>query len=299
MKFGFVALIGRPNAGKSTLVNRIMGDKVSIVSDKAQTTRNSIKAIHSTPEAQVVFIDTPGIHKPSHELGKQLNRSAVNALEGVDIIYFLMDASKPFGTGDKYVLELCKKEKLPIFLIFNKIDLLSREELILRLTELNDLGYFDEIIPISALTNDNVDRLLKVTVDRLPEGDAQYPTEMTTEYPESFFITEIIREQVLTSTSEEIPHSVAIIIDNLKEDKKAMLIQASILVERDSQKSILIGKQGQKIKTIGSRARLTLEGRYGKRIFLDLIVKTEKNWRNDQQKLNAISKQNLGQTDHE
>jgi GTPase len=210
-----------------------------------------------------------------------------------------MDASKPFGTGDKYVLDLCKKEKLPIFLIFNKIDLLSREELILRLTELSALGYFDEIIPISALTNDNVDRLLRVTLDKLPEGEAQYPQAMTTEYPESFFITEIIREQVLTSTSEEIPHSVAIVIDNLKEDKKAMLIQASILVERDSQKSILIGKQGQKIKTIGSRARLTLEGRYGKRIFLDLIVKTEKNWRNDQQKLNAISKQNLGQTDHE
>lgn len=299
MKFGFVALIGRPNAGKSTLVNRIMGDKISIVSDKAQTTRNSIKAIHSTPDAQVVFIDTPGIHKPSHELGKQLNRSAVNALEGVDIIYFLMDASKPFGTGDRYVLDLCKKENIPIFLIFNKIDLLSREELILRLTEMSALDYFDEIIPISALTNDNVERLLRFTIDSLPEGDAQYPLEMTTEYPESFFITEIIREQVLTSTSEEIPHSVAIIIDNLKEDKKAMLIQASILVERDSQKSILIGKQGQKIKTIGSRARLTLEGRYGKRIFLDLLVKTEKNWRNDQQKLNAISKQNLGQTDHE
>lgn len=299
MKFGFVALIGRPNAGKSTLVNRIMGDKVSIVSDKAQTTRNSIKAIYTTPDAQVVFIDTPGIHKPSHELGKQLNRSAVNALEGVDLIYFLMDASKPFGTGDRYVLDLCKKEKIPVFLIFNKIDLLSKEQMILQLTELNALGYFDEIIPISALTNDNIDRLLNITVQRLPEGDMQYPSEMTTEYPESFFITEIIREQVLTSTSEEIPHSVAIVIDNLKEDKKAMLIQASILVERDSQKSILIGKQGQKIKTIGSRARLTLEGRYGKRIFLDLIVKTEKNWRNDQQKLNAISKQNLGQTEHE
>lgn len=299
MKFGFVALIGRPNAGKSTLVNRIMGDKVSIVSDKAQTTRNSIKAIYTTPDAQVVFIDTPGIHKPSHELGKQLNRSAVNALEGVDLIYFLMDASKPFGTGDRYVLDLCKKEKIPVFLIFNKIDLLTKEQMILQLTELNALGYFDEIIPISALTNDNIDRLLNITVQRLPEGDMQYPSEMTTEYPESFFITEIIREQVLTSTSEEIPHSVAIVIDNLKEDKKAMLIQASILVERDSQKSILIGKQGQKIKTIGSRARLTLEGRYGKRIFLDLIVKTEKNWRNDQQKLNAISKQNLGQTEHE
>ena len=299
MKFGFVALIGRPNAGKSTLVNRIMGDKVSIVSDKAQTTRNSIKAIYTTPEAQVVFIDTPGIHKPSHELGKQLNRSAVNALEGVDVIYFLMDASKPFGTGDRYVLELCKKEQIPIYLVFNKIDLLRREELILRLNELNALGYFEEIIPISALTNDNIDRLLKVTLDHLPEGEAQYPEDMTTEYPESFFITEVIREQVLTSTSEEIPHAVAIIIDNLKEDKKAMLIQASILVERDSQKSILIGKQGQKIKTIGSRARLTLEGRYGKRIFLDLIVKTEKNWRNDQQKLNAISKMNLGQTEHE
>lgn len=299
MKFGFVALIGRPNAGKSTLINRIMGDKVSIVSDKAQTTRNSIKAIYSTPEAQVVFIDTPGIHKPSHELGKQLNRSAVNALEGVDLIYFLMDASKPFGSGDRYVLDLCKKEEIPIFLIFNKIDLLRKEELIKSLSEMSAMGYFDEIIPVSALTNDNIDRLLNVTVDRLPEGEAQYPEDMTTEYPESFFITEIIREQVLTSTSEEIPHSVAIVIDNLKEDKKAMLIQASILVERDSQKSILIGKQGQKIKTIGTRARLSLEGRYCKRIFLDLIVKTEKNWRNDQQKLNAISKQNLGQTDHE
>lgn len=299
MKVGFVALVGRPNAGKSTLLNQIMKDKISIVSDKAQTTRNSIKAILSDETSQIVFIDTPGIHKPLHELGKQLNKTAVNALVGVDLAYFLMDATKPFGQGDQFVLDLIKKENIPIFLIFNKIDLLSREQLITRLSELAQSEYFSEIIPVSALTSDNVDTLLKVTRSYLPEGEALYPTDMTTEYPEQFFITEIIREQILVSTSEEIPHSVAILIDSFKEDKKAIYIQASILVERDSQKSILIGKQGQKIKAIGTAARLILEQRFGKSMFLELFVKVEKNWRNSSQKLNAITKQNTGQDPYE
>lgn len=294
MKVGFVALIGRPNAGKSTLLNQIMKDKISIVSDKAQTTRNSIKAILSTENAQIIFIDTPGIHKPMHELGKQLNKTAVSAMDGVDVVYFLLDATQAFGQGDQFVLDLIKKENIPIFLIFNKIDLLTREQMIVKLTELNKTELFSEIIPVSAITNDNVETLLKVTLDYLPEGEALYPTDMITEFPEQFFITEIIREQILISTSEEIPHSVAILIDNFKEDKQSILIQASILVERDSQKSIIIGKQGQKIKAIGSGARTILEKRLGKNIYLDLMVKVEKNWRNSTQKLNAINKQNTG-----
>jgi len=294
MKVGFVALIGRPNAGKSTLLNQIMKDKISIVSDKAQTTRNSIKAILSTEQSQIIFIDTPGIHKPLHELGKQLNKTAITAMDGVDVVYFLLDATQTFGQGDQFVLDLIKKENIPIFLIFNKIDLLTREQMIVKLTELNKTDLFSEIIPVSAITSDNVDTLLKVTMDYLPEGEALYPTDMITEFPEQFFITEIIREQILISTSEEIPHSVAILIDNFKEDKQSILIQASILVERDSQKSIIIGKQGQKIKAIGSGARALLEKRLGKNIYLDLMVKVEKNWRNSTQKLNAINKQNTG-----
>lgn len=295
MKVGFVALIGRPNAGKSTLLNAIMKDKISIVSDKAQTTRNSIKAILSTESSQIVFIDTPGIHKPLHELGKQLNKTAVTAMDGVDLVYFLLDATKPFGQGDQFVLDLIKKENIPIFLIFNKIDLLTKQQMILKLTELSQTNLFSEIIPVSAINTDNVDTLLKVTQSYLPDGEALYPTDVVTEYPEQFFITEIIREQILISTSEEIPHSVAILIDSFKEDKQAILIQASILVERDSQKSIIIGKQGQKIKAIGTGARAVLEKRLGKPIYLDLMVKVEKNWRNSNQKLNAINKQNTGQ----
>lgn len=294
MNVGFVALIGRPNAGKSTLLNQILKDKISIVSDKAQTTRNSIKGIMTTDDAQIVFIDTPGIHKPLHELGKQLNKTAVAAMDGVDLVYFLLDATKPFGQGDQFVLDLIKREHIPIFLIFNKIDLLTREQMIVKLTELNQTNLFSEIIPVSAINNDNVETLLKVTKTYLPEGEALYPVDMITEYPEQFFITEIIREQILISTTEEIPHSVAILIDSFKEDKKAILIQASILVERDSQKSIIIGKQGQKIKAIGTAAREILEKRFQKNIYLDLIVKEEKNWRNSTQKLNAINKQNTG-----
>ena len=299
MKIGFVALIGRPNAGKSTLLNQIMKDKISIVSDKAQTTRNSIKAILTSDEAQIVFIDTPGIHKPLHELGKQLNKTAVSAMDGVDLVYFLLDATKPFGQGDQFVLDLIKKENIPIFLIFNKIDLLTKEQMIVKLTELNQTQLFSEIIPVSAINNDNVETLLKVTEAYLPDGEAMYPVDVVTEYPEQFFITEIIREQILVSTSEEIPHSVAILIDSFKEDKKSILIQASILVERDSQKSIIIGKQGQKIKAIGTAAREVLEKRFQKNIYLDLIVKVEKNWRNSSQKLNAINKQNTGQNYNE
>ncbi len=294
MNVGFVALIGRPNAGKSTLLNQIMKDKISIVSDKAQTTRNSIKAILSTEATQIIFIDTPGIHKPLHELGKQLNKTAVSAMDGVDVVYFLLDATKPFGQGDQFVLDLIKREKIPLFLIFNKIDLLTKEQMIVTLTKLSQTNLFDEIIPVSAINDDNIDTLLKVTASYLPEGEPLYPIEMITEYPEQFFITEIIREQILISTSEEIPHSVAILIDNFKEDKQAILIQASILVERDSQKSIIIGKQGQKIKAIGIGAREILEKRLKKNIYLDLIVKVEKNWRNSTQKLNAINKQNTG-----
>ncbi|MEI7667996.1 MAG: GTPase Era [Erysipelotrichaceae bacterium] len=294
-KSGFVALIGRPNAGKSTLVNQIMQDKIAIVSNKAQTTRNMIRAILTEEDSQIIFIDTPGIHKPQNEMGKQLNRLAFSALEGVDLIYFLVDVTKTFGKGDQFVLEICKRQNLPIYLILNKIDLLSKKVLIEKLMEYENLHLFDEIIPISALRNDNIDHLLKITKDLLPISEALYPKDMITEFPEQFFITEWIREQILQTTSEEIPHSIAVLLDEYKEDKNSIFIQASIVVERDSQKAIIIGKNGQKLKSIGQAARENLEKRLKKPIYLDLFVKVEKNWRNSQNKLNAFSLNTTGQ----
>jgi len=294
-KCGFVALIGRPNAGKSTLLNQIMHDKIAIVSNKAQTTRNMIRAILTEEDSQIIFIDTPGVHKPRHELGKQLNRLAFSALEGVDLIYFLVDVTKPFGKGDEFVLEICKRQNLPIYLILNKIDLLSKKVLIEKLIEFENMHLFDEIIPVSALRNDNIDHLIKITKDLLPLSEALYPKDMLTEFPEQFFITEWIREQILQTTSEEIPHSIAVLIDEYKEDKHSIFIQASIVVERDSQKAIIIGKNGQKLKTIGQVARENLEKRLKKPIYLSLFVKVEKNWRNLQNKLDAFSLNTTGQ----
>lgn len=290
---GFIALIGRPNAGKSTLLNHILNHKVAIVSNKAQTTRNMIRGIKTTDNFQMVFIDTPGIHKPQHELGRQLNRLAFSALEGVDVIYYLLDATKPFGKGDQFVLDLCLKQNLPILLILNKIDLITKKQLMELLLQYSSMEIFKEVIPVSAKNNDNIDRLLEVTQSFIPEQEAFFSDDSMVDFPEYFYITEIIREHVLHLTNQEVPHSVAVTLENFKEDKKAILIQASIIADRDSQKGILIGKQGAMLKEIGQNARLELEKRFNKPVYLDLVVKVDKNWRNVQKRLNAYNNWDL------
>ncbi len=290
---GFIALIGRPNAGKSTLLNHILNHKVAIVSNKAQTTRNMIRGIKTTNDFQMIFIDTPGIHKPQHELGRQLNRLAFSALEGVDVIYYLLDATKPFGKGDQFVLDLCLKQNLPILLILNKIDLVPKKQLMELLLQYSSMEIFKEVIPVSAKNNDNIDRLLEVTQSFIPEQEAFFSDDSMVDFPEYFYITEIIREHILHLTNQEVPHSVAVTLDNFKEDKKAILIQASIIADRDSQKGILIGKQGTMLKEIGQNARIELEKRFNKPVYLDLVVKVDKNWRNVQKRLNAYNNWDL------
>ena len=290
---GFIALIGRPNAGKSTLLNHILNHKVAIVSNKAQTTRNMIRGIKTTNDFQMIFIDTPGIHKPQHELGRQLNRLAFSALEGVDVIYYLLDATKPFGKGDQFVLDLCLKQNLPILLILNKIDLVPKKQLMELLLQYSSMEIFKEVIPVSAKNNDNIDRLLEVTQSFIPEQEAFFSDDSMVDFPEYFYITEIIREHILHLTNQEVPHSVAVTLDNFKEDKKAILIQASIIADRDSQKGILIGKQGTMLKEIGQNARIELEKRFNKSVYLDLVVKVDKNWRNVQKRLNAYNNWDL------
>lgn len=292
---GFIALIGRPNAGKSTLMNQLVKHKVAIVSNKAQTTRNTIKAILTNEHSQIVFIDTPGIHKAQHELGRQLNKLSFSSIEGVDLIYYLFDASKEFSGSDRFVLDLLIKQSIPVFLILNKIDMLSRKELIEKLSELQSQFNFAEIIPVSALRQDNIETLVKVSEPYLPEGEKMFHEDWALDYPEQFMITEIIREHILHLTMEEIPHSVAVSLDNMKEDKKGILIQASIIAERDSQKGILIGKQGSMLKKIGQNAREELQERLKKPIYLDLLVKIEPNWRNTRRALNYLLHQELEQ----
>jgi len=234
-----------------------------------------------------------GIHKPQHELGRQLNRLAFSALEGVDVIYYLLDATKPFGKGDQFVLDLCLKQNLPILLILNKIDLVPKKQLMELLLQYSSMDIFKEVIPVSAKNNDNIDRLLEVTQSFIPEQEAFFSDDSMVDFPEYFYITEIIREHILHLTNQEVPHSVAVTLENFKEDKKAILIQASIIADRDSQKGILIGKQGAMLKEIGQNARLELEKRFNKPVYLDLVVKVDKNWRNVQKRLNAYNNWDL------
>ncbi len=287
-KSGFIAIIGRPNAGKSTLINQIMHSKVAIVSDKAQTTRNSIRAIVTDENSQLIFIDTPGIHKPKSELGRQMNRVAYSSLSGVDVIYYIFDGSESFGRGDEYVMEYLKKQEVPIFCVVNKIDSMAKGKLLELLMKLNATEIFSEIIPISAKTGDNVDRLFELTRNYMPEGVKYYPDEMKVDYPEQFILGEIIREKLLARTKEEIPHSIAVVFDQFAEKKESILIVATILVERDSQKGIVIGKGGELLKEVGQEARVELEAILGKRIYLELFVRVEKDWRNRKARLNSL-----------
>ncbi|HLT55899.1 MAG TPA: GTPase Era [Bacillota bacterium] len=285
-KSGFIAIIGRPNVGKSTFLNRVIGQKIAIMSDKPQTTRNKIQGVYTTDEAQYIFIDTPGIHKPKHKLGDFMVKVAENTLNEVDAILFMINAKEGYGKGDQYILDRLQNVKSPIFLIVNKIDLVHPDELLPLIDLYKDKGNFQEIIPISALEGNNIDRLLQVLKEYLPEGPKYYPEEQVTDHPERFIITEFIREKVLQLTREEVPHSITVVMDNLeRRENNTVFIQATIITERKSQKGILIGKQGKMLKNVGKRAREDIEALLGSKVYLELWVKVKEDWRNRESQL--------------
>jgi GTPase len=286
-KSGFIAIIGRPNVGKSTFMNRVIGQKIAIMSDKPQTTRNKIQGVLTQTDAQMVFIDTPGIHKPKHRLGDFMVKLAENTLNEVDAVLFMINASEGYGRGDQYILDRLQQVKRPVFLIINKIDLLHPDELFPLIETYKDKYKFEEVIPISALQGNNVNHLLEILKQHLPEGPQYYPEDQVTDHPERFIMSELIREKVLQLTREEVPHSIAVVIENIeKRDSNAIFIQATIVTERKTQKGILIGKQGSMLKSIGKYARLDIEALLGTKVYLELWVKVKKDWRNKQSQLN-------------
>ena len=287
-KSGFISIIRRPNAGKSTLLNAILNEKIAITSPKPQTTRDNIMGIVTTEDAQFIFIDTPGIHKPHHRLGKHLNRNAYQAIVEADINFVIIDATQPFGSGDEFLLSRIANSEVPTFLIVNKIDLLSKEQLLHVLKEWQTHYPFTEIIPISALKNNNIQELLAICKNYLQEGVQYFPDTMKSDHDAHFQISEIIREKVLYKTEEEIPHSVAVVLEHIEETEKHLFVQAMIIVERSSQKGILIGKQASMIRSIRMAAQKELKQRYGKNVTLELYVRVENNWRNRSSKLTQL-----------
>lgn len=279
---GFISIIGRPNVGKSTFLNRVIGQKIAIMSDKPQTTRNKIQGVLTTDDAQFIFIDTPGIHKPKHKLGDFMVKVAQNTLREVDLVLFMVNAEEGCGRGDEFIIEKLKSVNTPVFLVINKIDRIHPDELLTLVETYSKKHDFSEIIPISALEGNNVERLLEQIRNYMPEGPQYYPPDQVTDHPERFIVSELIREKVLHLTREEVPHSVAVVLDKMAtmEDKDVIHIMATIVVERDSQKGIIIGKRGSMLKEIGRRARMDIENLLGSKVFLELWVKVQKDWRN-------------------
>ena len=288
MKSGFVSLIGRPNVGKSTLINAVVGSKVAIVSNKPQTTRNVIQGIYNDESTQIVFVDTPGIHKPNHKLGKYLNRQAYDSINDVDIILFLVDASVELGKGDKFVLERIKETNKPVMLVLNKIDKLSHEQILKKINEYKDLYDFKEIIPLSALKKNNVKELVKTLRKYLPDEIRYYGENDTTNRSLEFMMSEIIREKVFNLTDQEVPHSITCVIEEVEVAKTSFTVHAVIIVERDSLKRIVIGSKGSMIKKIGIQSRIDLEKLLGKKVYLDLVVRTVKKWRDKEEYLDEF-----------
>lgn len=292
-KSGFLSIIGRPNVGKSTFMNRVIGQKIAIMSDKAQTTRNKIQGVFTTDDAQIIFIDTPGIHKPKHRLGDFMVQIAEDTLNEVDSILFMINANEGYGRGDQYIIDLLQKVNSPVFLIINKIDLIHPDKLLPLIEKYKSLYDFEEIIPISALEGNNVEHLVDVLKNHLPEGPQYYPEDQVTDHPERFVISELIREKVLHLTKEEVPHSIAVVIENIeKNENEKLLIQATIVTERSSQKGILIGKQGTMLKNIGKQARRDIEALLGSKVYLELWIKVKKDWRNRQNQLHEFGFRN-------
>jgi len=281
-KSGFISIIGRPNVGKSTFLNHVIGQKIAIMSDKPQTTRNKVQGVLSTNDSQMIFIDTPGIHKPKHKLGDFMMKIAINTLKEVDLILCMINADEGFGKGDEFIIEKLKGVRTPVFLVINKIDLVQPNKLLTIMDQYKEMYDFKEIVPISALEGNNIDTLLTQLKHYLPEGPQYYPEDQVTDHPERFIVSELIREKALHLTREEVPHSTAVLIDKMeqKENKNIIHIMATIIVERDSQKGIIIGKQGKMLKEIGQRARIDIENLLGSKVFLELWVKVQKDWRN-------------------
>ncbi|MEK4437364.1 MULTISPECIES: GTPase Era [Paenibacillus] len=288
-KSGFVAIVGRPNVGKSTLMNQVIGQKIAIMSDKPQTTRNKIHGVYTSDDKQVVFLDTPGIHKRQSKLGDYMNQTALNTLGEVEAALFLIDASEGMGGGDRYIAEQLKNVRTPVILVMNKIDKIEPEALLPLIEEYRKLHDFAEIVPVSAKLGSNVSTLLDQIGKYLPEGPQYYPEDQVTDHPEQFVCAELIREKILQMTREEVPHSIAVTIEDMKvQDNGVVYISAVIFVERDSQKGIIIGKQGALLKEVGKRARTDIQNLLGSKIFMDLWVKVKKDWRNQDRVLRDL-----------
>ncbi len=290
MKAGFVALVGRPNAGKSTLLNTLVGQKLAIVSDKPQTTRNRIAGVRQYADGQIVFLDTPGVHKPLHRLNVRMVDAALDTLKEVDVIAVVVDGSEPGGGGDRFLMDVVKKARAPRVLVLNKVDLCDKASLLPRLAEYEREVGFAGLVPVSAKTGENVDRLESVLLSHLPEGEPLYPEDYLTDQPERFFVAELIREQVLQQTHDELPFSTAVVVDKFEEpdSKGLMRLFCTILVDRESQKPILVGKGGSRIKEIGTAARKELQQFFDTRVFLDLHVKVREGWREDERMLDSL-----------
>jgi GTP-binding protein Era len=289
MKSGFVALLGRPNAGKSTLLNRILGQKLAIVSDKPQTTRTRVAGVKNYAEAQVVFVDTPGVHKPTHRMNVRMVDTAIEAMREVDVVCLVVDASVKLGTGDRHLLTMLKDVKVPVILALNKVDIVSKPKLLPILDQYSKAHPFAELVPLSAVDGTNVDTLEALFLRYLPEGEPLYPPEYFTDQTERFFASEIVREQVLQLTHDELPFSTAVVVDKFDESDPGLIkLYCTILVDRESQKPIVVGKAGSMIKAIGTAARLGLEEHFQQKVFLDLHVKVKSEWRDDDRLLDEI-----------
>ena len=279
MKSGFVSLIGRPNTGKSTLLNQIIKEKVAIISPKPQTTRNLVEGIYNEDDTQIIFVDTPGIHKPIDKLGIALNNQAYYSINDVDILLLVVDASVPYGKGDQFIIDKLSSVKKPVFLILNKIDKLSDEEILKKIDEYKNLYEFAEIIPVSALKNDNIDRLIKVLKEYLPDNVKYFMDGETTTAEMEFRLSEIVREKIFIHTNDEVPHSISCKLVGYEEKNNIAKIYIDIIVDRDSLRKIIIGSNGSMIKTIGHEARLDMEELLGMKVYLELYCKTIKKWR--------------------
>jgi GTP-binding protein Era len=289
MKWGSVAIVGRPNVGKSTLLNALLNEKIAIVSDKPQTTRTRILGVVHRPDAQIALLDTPGLHKPQYKLNRRMVQTALDTMREADLLYVIVEATGPPGPGDRAVIEEARRLKaekdLPVFLIISKIDLVNKTRLLPLIDGYRMMMDWAEVVPLSAVTRDNVDRLLDLTVAVLPEGQALYDDDMVTDQPMRMLAAEIIREKILDHTSEEIPHSVAVEIEQFVEEGKLARIHASILVEKQSQKAIVIGKHGDRLKAVGTAARRDMERLFGMKVFLEMWVKVREAWRQDEEVL--------------
>ena len=292
-KSGFVAVVGRPNVGKSTLINALIDDKIVIVSDKAQTTRNRIVCVYTDEKKQIVFMDTPGIHKPKHKLGEFMVDQAVDSLREVEAVLFVVAANEKRGPGDNFVIEQLRKVNVPVFLIVNKIDTMEKQDLLEAIVSYENSYPFEAVVPISAKEKDNIEEVVNLLEKHLPEGPKYFPDDMITDQPERLIISDIVREKILLQTHDEIPHAIAVDVDEMKtRDDGTTYVRATIYVERDSQKGIIIGKQGAMLKNIGRQARGDVERLLATKVFLDLWVKVKKDWRNKSGMLSELGYRN-------